>query len=64
MARAAQKVDGRDPLLAHGGPMPLFGDFFQGRGASIATESGQPLMASREIVDILSFLQTIQAPPG
>ena len=60
MAEAAQKIDGRDPLLAHGGPMPLFGEFFQGDGASIKTESGQPLVTSPEIVDLLTFLGTIQ----
>lgn len=57
---AARKIDGRDPLLAHGGPMPLFGEFFRGEGAAIRTESGQPLLTSPEIADLLAFLGTIQ----
>ena len=60
VAEAAQKIDGRDPLLAHGGPMPLFGDFFQGMDAVTKTETGQPMVTSPEIVDLLAFLETIQ----
>lgn len=63
LAEAAATIDGRDPILAHGGPMPLFGEFFQGDGASLKTESGQPLITSPEIADLLTFLQTIQQSP-
>ena len=60
VSAVAAKIDGRDPLLAHGGPMPLFGEFFDGESAAIKTETGQPLLTSPEIVDLLAFLETVQ----
>lgn len=59
-AAVAQKIDGRDPVLAHGGPMPLFGEFFSGEGAATRAETGQPIVTSPEIVDLLVFLEAIQ----
>ena len=59
---AARQIDGRDPLLAHGGPMPLFGEFFGGEGGATKTETGQPMVTSQEIIDLLAFLRTIQQP--
>ncbi len=56
----ARRIDGRDPLLAHGGPMPLYGDFFEGDGAAIQGETGQPVLTSRPIADLIEWLETIQ----
>lgn len=56
----ARQIDGRDPLLAHGGEMPLFGDFFVGDEAAIADTTGQPILTSRRIVDLIAYLQEIQ----
>ena len=60
IARAAQRIDGRDPLLAHGGPMPLFGELFEGEDVPIRAETGQPMFTSRAIADLLAWLETIQ----
>ena len=60
MGTAAAQIDGRDPLLSHGGPMPLFGWFFEGDDVTVKTETGQPMMTSQGIVDILAYLETIQ----
>ena len=54
------KIDGRDMLLAHGGPMPLFGEVFTGTGASMASETGQPIVTSFAIVDLVTYLARIQ----
>lgn len=58
--RTAWQIDGRDPLLAHGGVMPLFGDFFEGQDVALRTETGQTMMTSWAIADLLAFLETIQ----
>ena len=58
--RVAQRIDGRDPILAHGGPMPLFGELFEGDDVPIRTETGQPMITSRTIADLLAWLETIQ----
>lgn len=28
LARVVQRIDGRDPIVAHGSEMPIYGDFF------------------------------------
>jgi mono/diheme cytochrome c family protein len=60
VARAAARIDGRDPLVAHGGTMPLFGDWLEHEDTVIRTEAGQPLMVGRALADLLAFLAAIQ----
>jgi mono/diheme cytochrome c family protein len=60
VARVAAQIDGRDPLLAHGGVMPLFGDFFEGQDTAIPSEAGQPILTSRPVADLAAFLEAIQ----
>jgi len=59
-ARVVRQIDGRDPMLAHGGVMPLFGDFFEGDDAAMKLESGQPILTSRAIVDLVTWLEEVQ----
>ena len=58
--RVVRQIDGRDPLLAHGGEMPLFGQLFTYIDGSIATESGQPIVTAQPIADVAAWLITIQ----
>jgi mono/diheme cytochrome c family protein len=60
VARAAARIDGRDPLLAHGGAMPVFGDWLEGEETVIRSEAGQPVMVGRALADLLAFLAAIQ----
>jgi len=60
LARVVRRIDGRDPLVSHGSPMPVFGDFFAGRDVAVKTPSGQPMMTSRPIADLVAWLRTIQ----
>jgi len=55
-----RQIDGRDPLMALGGVMPLYGDFFEGDDVAIPSEAGQPIMTSRAIADLTAFLKAIQ----
>src|SRR6056297_53454 len=34
-ARVARRIDGRDPLVSHGSPMPVYGPFFEGDDTAI-----------------------------
>ncbi len=54
------RIDGRNPLVAHGSPMPVYGDFFEGKGVSIRDETGALVMTSQPIVDLVAFLESIQ----
>ena len=60
VSRVVRQIDGRDPMLAHGGAMPLFGDFFEGDDVVIPSESGQPIFTSRPIADVAAWLESVQ----
>ena len=58
---AVKRIDGRDPLVAHGSPMPVYGDFFEG-GPMVAVKapSGQPIMTTEPVANLVAFLRSIQ----
>jgi mono/diheme cytochrome c family protein len=58
--RVVRQIDGRDPVLAHGSPMPVFGPFFDGEDAALKTPAGQPILTSRPLADLVAWLMTIQ----
>lgn len=60
MERVVSRIDGRDPLVSHGSPMPVYGPFFEGDDTALKTRSGQPIMTSRPIADLVSYLIKIQ----
>lgn len=59
--RVVLQIDGRTPLLAHGGDMPLFGRFFEGgQNVAMKAPSGQPILTSQPIADLVAWLGGIQ----
>ncbi|AAV94426.1 c-type cytochrome [Ruegeria pomeroyi] len=60
IARIVQRIDGRDPLVSHGSPMPIYGPYFEGRDVAIKAETGQPILTSQPIVDLLAYIATLQ----
>lgn len=58
--RVISRIDGRDPLVSHGSPMPVYGDFFEGRDVALKTDAGQPIMTSEPIADLVDWLKSIQ----
>lgn len=60
LERVIARIDGRDPLVSHGSDMPVYGSFFEGRGVALRTETGQPLMTSQPIADLVAWLRTVQ----
>lgn len=62
-AEVATKIDGRTPVLSHGGDMPLFGQFFDaGESVLVRLPSGQSMMMSVSLASVLSYLESIQSP--
>ncbi|RDC71069.1 cytochrome c [Rhodovulum sp. 12E13] len=59
-ARVVRQIDGRDPVLAHGSPMPVFGPFFEGEDTAMKTPAGQPVLTSRPVADLVAWLMAIQ----
>ncbi|MEP5089655.1 MAG: cytochrome c [Paracoccaceae bacterium] len=59
-ARVVARIDGRDPLVSHGRPMPVYGDYFEGNDTALKTPAGQPILTSKPIVDLVAYLQSLQ----
>lgn len=60
VARVVARIDGRDPLVSHGSPMPVYGDFFEGNDTALKTPAGQPILTSQPIAELVAFLQSVQ----
>jgi mono/diheme cytochrome c family protein len=58
--RVVKRIDGRDPLVSHGSPMPVYGFFFEGDDTPVKAPNGQPILTSKPVVDLLAYLQSIQ----
>jgi len=59
---AARQIDGRDPLLAHGGEMPLFGGVLDSdQSVPVRLPSGQTMFVGEPLANVLAYLQSIQA---
>ena len=53
-------IDGRDPILSHGGEMPIFGFVFGEMSSVMRAPGGQTLLTAPEVVDLVTFLETLQ----
>ena len=61
LVRVVKRIDGRDPLVAHGSPMPVYGGYFEGAfDVPMKAPSGQPILTSRPVVDLVAYLLEIQ----
>lgn len=61
VSRVVARIDGRMPILGHGGPMPVFGDLFDGEAGALDSETGAPILTSRAMVAVVAYLETLQA---
>ncbi|SMP21872.1 c-type cytochrome [Shimia sagamensis] len=60
LVRVIKRIDGRDPLVSHGSPMPVYGDFFEGVDVALKAPTGQPIMTSQPVVALVAYLQSVQ----
>ncbi|QFS83945.1 Cytochrome c [Roseivivax sp. THAF40] len=61
LMRVIMRIDGRDPLVSHGSPMPVYGDFFEGvQSVALKTGAGQPVMMSEPVADLVTYLKSLQ----
>lgn len=58
--RVVARIDGRDPLVSHGSPMPVWGEWFEGPQVALRAASGQPILTSAPVADLAAYLATIQ----
>lgn len=59
-AEVVRSIDGRDVILSHGGPMPLFGNILRDESAVVDAEDGTPVITRAAVVDIAAWLASIQ----
>jgi mono/diheme cytochrome c family protein len=61
LARVIRRIDGRDPLMAHGSEMPVYGDFFrEGGRVRLRTADGETIPTSGKVADLVAYLEAIQ----
>lgn len=61
LERAVRRIDGTDPLVSHGSPMPVYGPYFEGvANAPMKLSSGQPILVSEPIADLVAYLLSVQ----
>lgn len=58
--RAVMRIDGRDPLVSHGSPMPVYREFFEGHSVAIPALDGMPVLTSQPVIDLIAWLESIQ----
>ena len=58
--RVVMRIDGREPLVSHGSPMPIYGAFFEGRDVAMKAPNGMPILTSQPVVDLVVWLESIQ----
>ncbi len=59
-AQVVRRIDGEAEVLAHGGPMPLFGLVLQGPAGVVVSRDGAEIITSEAIVDIVAWIEEIQ----
>jgi mono/diheme cytochrome c family protein len=61
LERVLRRIDGTDPLVSHGSPMPVYGPYFEGvANTPMKLPSGQPVLVSEPIADLVGYLQSLQ----
>lgn len=54
------RIDGEAEVLAHGGPMPLFGRILEGPAGIVLAPDGAEVIAPERIVDVVAWLAGVQ----
>jgi mono/diheme cytochrome c family protein len=60
LARVLERIDGTTEVMAHGGPMPLFGLILEGPSEVVVAPDGSDIAAPEALIDIASWLMEVQ----
>ena len=62
LERVLRRIDGTDPLVSHGSPMPVYGPYFEGvANTPMKLPSGQPVMVPEPMADLVGYLMSVQS---
>lgn len=53
-------IDGRDPILSHGGDMPIYGHVFGDMSVVLRSPGGQTVLTAPEVVALVDWLEAAQ----
>ncbi|NDR56036.1 cytochrome c [Aliiruegeria sabulilitoris] len=59
-SRVIRRIDGRDMIVAHGSPMPIYGAFFEGDEPVWVPSDDGEIEASPPVIAIARYLEGIQ----
>ena len=59
-AEMLRRIDSGNGMVAHGGPMPVFGGLLRGPSAVVDAEDGSPIQTTEPILAIVTWLETLQ----
>jgi mono/diheme cytochrome c family protein len=60
IAKVIRRIEGTDPLMAHGGPMPLYGKVFDGAEPALVMTSEGEIATNVVVLDLIAWLEQIQ----
>ena len=62
IVRVVFQFVGRDPMIALGGPMPIFVPYLDGAASAVlSAPDGTPILTSPAIADLVAYLEAIQS---
>ena len=57
----AMQIDGRSPVLAHGGEMPIFGPSLESyQNVALLMKSGQQMITCLPLANVIVYLESLQ----
>jgi mono/diheme cytochrome c family protein len=59
-ARLIRRIDGREMLIAHGSPMPMYGAFFDGAPRVPAVTDEGEMLVHKPVLEIVEYLEGLQ----
>lgn len=60
LARVLDRIDGTTEVMAHGGPMPVFGLILDGPSEVVLAPDGSDIAAPEALMNIALWLETVQ----
>jgi len=62
LERVLKRIDGTDPLVSHGSPMPVFGPYFEGvANVPMKLADAQPILVPQPMADLVAYLMSVQS---
>ena len=62
LERVLKRIDGTDPLVSHGSPMPVFGPYFEGvANVPMKLADAQSILVPQPTADLVAYLMSVQS---